>query len=44
VALVRRDAAQEAAGSILSLYTDKTGRTGRAWTSHPADGAGPAAC
>ena len=44
VNLVRRDAAHEAAGSILSLYTDKTGRTGRAWTSRPADGAGPAAC
>jgi galactokinase len=44
VNLVRRDAAHEAAGSILSLYTDKTGRTGRAWTTRPADGAGPAAC
>jgi galactokinase len=44
VNLVRPDAAQEATRSILSHYTDKTGRTGRAWTSRPADGAGPAAC
>jgi galactokinase len=43
VALVSSEEAEGAARSILSLYTDKTGRTGRAWTSRPADGAGAAA-
>ena len=41
VALVLAEEAEGAARSILSHYDDKTGRTGRAWTSRPAAGAGP---
>jgi len=42
VALVSPEEAQGATRSILSHYADKTGRTGRAWTSRPAEGAGSA--
>ena len=42
VALVTAEEAEGAARSILSLYADKTGRTGRAWTSRPEEGAGSA--
>ncbi|MDQ3661493.1 MAG: galactokinase [Actinomycetota bacterium] len=42
VALVSPEDAEGAGRSILSRYADKTGRTGRAWASRPAAGAGPA--
>ena len=43
VTLVQAEEARGAARSILSQYSDKTGRTGRVWASRPADGAGRAA-
>ena len=40
VNLVRADAADAAATSIIERYDAETGRSGRAWVSRPGDGAG----